>query len=310
VLTIAHGTTGLADACAPSTDLPPSRAFPPNELALIAPAPPVEPWLLVQTDYEGLGTPGRHPYLVGESEGRAVIDAARAATQLPGADASRSIAIAGYSQGGHAALWAGEVASSWAPELEVIGVFSGAPGADLDWSLITTADTQDLPTRRAILLATIAGHHAAYPDTDPTTVLTELGQQRLELLDELCVAEFVAAVANDDPRAMLRPEGIGVWAEILSRSNAGQHRIAAPVLIIYGDEDTAFPLPAREAMIDRMCGIEGNVIERRVISGSHNSASRPAFAAGIAWLNQRAAGQDPTDECPQRQAATTAEHEE
>ena len=39
-------------------------------------------YVVAATDYEGLGTPGVHPYLVGESEGRSVLDAARAARAL------------------------------------------------------------------------------------------------------------------------------------------------------------------------------------------------------------------------------------
>jgi hypothetical protein len=35
------------------------------------------------TDYPGLGTPGVHAYLMGESEGRAVLDSVRAARNLP-----------------------------------------------------------------------------------------------------------------------------------------------------------------------------------------------------------------------------------
>ena len=35
--------------------------------------------VVAATDYPGLGTPGTHPYLVGDSEARAVIDFVRAA---------------------------------------------------------------------------------------------------------------------------------------------------------------------------------------------------------------------------------------
>ena len=69
-------------------------------------------YLVAFSDYEGLGTPGRHPYLVGESEGRSVLDAAKAAAQLPGADAGDQLAIWGHSQGGHAALWAAQLAEA------------------------------------------------------------------------------------------------------------------------------------------------------------------------------------------------------
>ena len=54
---------------------------------------------MVATDYEGLGTPGDHPYLIGASQGRAVLDIVRAARQLD-PDLSDQVMTAGHSQGG------------------------------------------------------------------------------------------------------------------------------------------------------------------------------------------------------------------
>ena len=77
VLSWAHGTTGVADICAPSRDAPghPSHIY--NQLADAMLNQWVNRgWAVVQTDYEGLGTPGRHPYLVGASEARGTVDIA------------------------------------------------------------------------------------------------------------------------------------------------------------------------------------------------------------------------------------------
>ncbi len=117
----AHGTTGLGDRCAPSrspgvaSELPWIREFVDRGYVVAA------------TDYEGLGTPGPHPYLVGESEGRSVLDAARAARGLRATGAGDSVVVTGHSQGGQAALFAGEIASRYAPDLDVRGVAALAP---------------------------------------------------------------------------------------------------------------------------------------------------------------------------------------
>jgi acetyl esterase/lipase len=42
-------------------------------------------YIVVATDYPGLGTPQTHPYLVGVSEARAVLDSVRAARSMGGA---------------------------------------------------------------------------------------------------------------------------------------------------------------------------------------------------------------------------------
>lgn len=81
----------------------------------------VDAWLnagyvVVQPDYEGL-TPGgdsslKHPFMVGVSEARSLLDAAMAMAGITTIKASA--AAVGFSQGGHAALFAGELADTYA----------------------------------------------------------------------------------------------------------------------------------------------------------------------------------------------------
>ena len=85
----------------------------------------MEGWLkagyaIARTDYEGLGTPGVHPYLIGTSAAHSVLDAARAARALD-KNVSNKVIIAGHSQGGHAALWAAALAPSYTRDLDVRG---------------------------------------------------------------------------------------------------------------------------------------------------------------------------------------------
>ena len=70
-------------------------------------------WAVAVSDYQGLGTPGLHTYMVGPAQGHAVLDMARAAQRLPGTGLSPStpVGLMGYSQGGGAAGWAAELAA-------------------------------------------------------------------------------------------------------------------------------------------------------------------------------------------------------
>ena len=113
VLSFAHGTSGLADQCAPSGHISQVETI----LAATFNALGIA---VVQSDYEGLGTEGRHPYLVGVSEGRGVIDAVRALRNVPGQNIGNRYVVWGHSQGGHAALFAGQIAATWAPELKLL----------------------------------------------------------------------------------------------------------------------------------------------------------------------------------------------
>lgn len=71
--------------------------------------------MIVATDYVGLGTAGPHPYLIGQGEARSLLDSVRAARQMPGLSLEPETVIWGHSQGGHAALWAGTLAPTYAP---------------------------------------------------------------------------------------------------------------------------------------------------------------------------------------------------
>ena len=84
VLSWAHGTTGVADICAPSRDGPghPSHIY--NQLADAMLNQWIKRgWVVTKTDYESLGTPGLHPYLVGASEARGLTDIVRRRPSAP-----------------------------------------------------------------------------------------------------------------------------------------------------------------------------------------------------------------------------------
>lgn len=84
----------------------------------------------------GGGKPGAreviaHPYLIGQGEARSVLDAVRAARQMPELDLAERTVVWGHSQGGHAALWTGAIGPSYAPEVDLIGVAALAPASNL-----------------------------------------------------------------------------------------------------------------------------------------------------------------------------------
>ena len=90
----AHPTTGIVPRCAPSLAL-----FLFQQIQGLREMMR-RGYIVAATDYPGLGTPGPHPYLVGESEGRAVLDSVRAARALVSAEANNQAAFWGHSQGG------------------------------------------------------------------------------------------------------------------------------------------------------------------------------------------------------------------
>lgn len=119
----AHGTVGSADRCAPSLN---QRS--PRDTRYL------NHWLeqgyaIDATDYQGLGTPGLHPYGLTRPLAYGVLDSIRAVGAAP-VNVSRRAVVFGQSQGGRAAFATAVMAKDYAPDVEVVGVVAtGTPYA-------------------------------------------------------------------------------------------------------------------------------------------------------------------------------------
>ena len=221
VVTWAHGTSGMADLCAPSkqSDIASGNASTSGPAGFGATMPYVQTFLdagyvVAATDYEGIGTPGLHPFLVGESEGRSVLDAARAAHDLKGAAAASKVLVLGHSQGGHAALFAGELAASYAPELRVLGVAAEAPGPDVEHTLPVVASAT---FANGYLVSVVEGFHAAYPQFDPAAVLTPDSLAQASIVDQKCLGDVATTFSSMPPVLGHNPLDIPALATIVPR---------------------------------------------------------------------------------------------
>src|SRR4030095_15388970 len=74
-------------------------------------------WAVAVTDYEKIGKPGDHTYVIKDAEAHAVLDLIRASQRLPGSGIAGNapVGIWGYSQGGQAAAAAAGQGSTSAP---------------------------------------------------------------------------------------------------------------------------------------------------------------------------------------------------
>ncbi|HET6950793.1 MAG TPA: lipase family protein [Acidimicrobiales bacterium] len=290
IVSLAHGTTGIADECAPSRNSGGAGSL---GLGLFT----QQGYIVANTDYEGMGTPGRHPYLVGESEGRSVLDAALAARQLPDADAGTALGIFGYSQGGHGALWAGELAAEWAPDLDLVGTAAGAPATELPLILGAGASRGVA----GFVYMMVAGLHAAYPDAPLSALLTPEGEAALDTVDQGCTAQVLGAFAGRDSSTLFQPGGPQAepWATLAAENNPGTVATEAPILLVNSAADDVVPNALVDLLYQRMCG-EGQVVERRVyeLGQGHGAAAPGAYQDAVAWLEGRFGGTEPTSTCP------------
>lgn len=288
VLAYAHGTTGLADACAPSKAAVPAEPGRVGTLPL--PALWEEGFVVAATDYEGLGMPGRHPYLVGASEGRGVLDSVRAARALPGLEVSdRTVAI-GASQGGHAALFAGEIGPEYAPDVPLAGVVALAPGAELAQAALLLASD---PTAVGFAVAIGAGFEAAYPDARLADVLTPAAARALEVVDRGCMGDILDTFAR--PAAdVLRTDRLVLppWPGLLEANTPGRVRTEAPIFVGQGSADPLVVPALTDALVVRLCATGDAVTYRRYQGAGHGGVVSAAWADVRAWIGDRLEGRE------------------
>lgn len=293
VVSWAHGLTGLEDRCAPSKGF---RFFG-HDFYEVAPDVVAAGYVGVATDYEGLGTPGVHPYLVGPSEGRGVLDIVKAAQQIEGAGAGDRVVVWGLSQGGHAALFAGEIAPSWAPELDVLGVVAAAPGGELE----TVVMTGPLFPRTWFVLWYIGmGFEAAYAELSMSDIFSAETLDAIDALkdEDACYEEFEPAASDFDGEVFTtNPLDLPAWSDRLVESSPGYVPAEAPLLILQSQDDAEVPILLTNALVDRLCSI-GSLVDYRVFEGlDHNETSRANVPLMLEWTAERFEGVDATTTC-------------
>ncbi|HYH89495.1 MAG TPA: alpha/beta fold hydrolase, partial [Solirubrobacteraceae bacterium] len=241
VITWGHGTTGIADACAPSRD---SASNPAHTLINYA-YPLLERWLkagyaVVRTDYEGLGTPGDHPYLIGRSEGYSMLDMARAARKLD-KRLGRRVIIAGHSQGGQSALFAASLAPKWTPELKVRGTVALAPVSHLAAQVPALKALTQPGGLSGLAAMILRGIDAAAPQLGVSAGLTERAaalypQTLTKCLPQLNAAAVFGSVA---PAELLRSEvdTAPIAAALARRADPDKLKIRTPLRIQQGEVD-------------------------------------------------------------------------
>ena len=286
IITWAHGTTGSADICAPSVT---DQFTVPLADQVVAAG-----YIAVATDYEGLGTPGLHPYLVADSEARSVLDAARAATSVAGA--SSTVFTWGHSQGGQASIRAGELAPTYAPELDVRGAVGFAPLAKVSAIATFGASSSALA---GFWVPMIAGYAEAYPDTlDVADVLSPAIIDKLELLETGCTDMYFPefGAVTDEP-GIADPMTLDVWASTLTANDNGQEAMTMPLLVLQGSADSVVPQSFNDTFTAEACGA-GSTVQYTVRDGAdHGSIVPLSVPEVLSWMTALLAGTPAPSNC-------------
>lgn len=298
ILSWAHPTTGVVDACAPSTLSEVFALIPGLESMLDA------GYVVAATDYEGLGTAGVHPYLIGDSEGRSVLDAARAARNLPETGAGDRLLLWGHSQGGQASLFAGQLAPTYTPELELVATAAAAPAGELAELLDDDADTTEGVVLGAYAVNAYADLYAAeHPDIDPSQVVTSEGLPAIDELVQLCdltQSDQMDAIASPLAGKFFvgDPSSVAPWGDLLEQNSPGGSKIDGPVLITQGEADTIVVPTTTTGLVTTYCGKGTDIAEKTYPGVTHELIAYESATDVLAWMGDALAGRAPAGTCP------------
>jgi hypothetical protein len=293
VVAFTHGTVGVARRCAISFDRARWSAVAGLERFVAAGDAVVVP------DFEGLGTRGTVPYLAGAPEAWATLDAVRATAAFGPAVASMRFAAWGPGTGGQAALFTGQLAPRYAPELELAGVAAAAPAADLRRLLARTRDTT---YGRVLAAYTLTTWHRIY-GLRVDEMLTAPARGIVRGLADACLApdgarlrRTVAAQASGLRYARARPWDRAPWRGLLDRNTPGLTSIAVPVYLSQGLGDRLVPPAATRSLRRRLCAA-GALVEVRPVRAAHADTGRRSAGAVARWIADRFAGRAARASC-------------
>ena len=331
----AHGTTGIAQNCGPSQVFDPAQDL--NEYNLVGgtswtdfgfPAASrfiKDGYVLVATDYQGLGAGGTHQYSNAATNARDLVNSARAAGAMGLTGGNRTAVANGWSQGGGAVIAAASLKDYIAAPgtafdgIDFKGFVALAP-QDIEVLVPAAAETDEAAAQKVIggLADSFSDnvfnftHYAmvmwaltaAYPELQLTDIFTDDGAKTLtEVFSKKCMhagADTLNFNFGNDYKSLLKPQAgnAQAWVKRLRDSSVMKEPPVAPVVIYYGNKDVTNPPVMGKLYQAQKCAIGGNVA-RVELPGDQNHFTTPPVAQQffVPWTEDRLAGKPLENGC-------------
>ncbi|GAA1947427.1 lipase family protein [Amycolatopsis minnesotensis] len=263
---------------------------------------------VAQTDYLGpwVEGGGEHPYVMRLAEAHTVLDVVRAAQRLPesGLPKGGPVGIAGYSEGGSAAASAAELAGTYAPELDVKGVYAGAPPADK----AALAKSLDGGMYVGFLGYALIGINQAYPEARLMDLANPAGADLFLQARQTCTLDSVFRFMFKQTSTLTK-SGQPVasflnqppFDKIVAENRIGTSKPPMPVMVEHSPMDDVIPAAIGKQMAKDWCGKGANVQWKDLTSFSpflsHALGMMTASGDATAWLQGVFKGQAGNGNC-------------
>jgi alpha-beta hydrolase superfamily lysophospholipase len=294
----AAGTQGLADTCAPSSQLAAGTEYEGMFIkGLLA-----RGYAVVVSDYEGSGTEGVHTFMNRSAQATAVLDAIRAAQRLPEVDipADGPVGITGYSEGGGAAAAAAELAPSYAPEINLVAVAAGSVPSELK----LVVEKLDGSLYSSFLSYAVVGLAEAY-DIDADALLSDRGKRQFEAIKKQCVFASLPLYAFTSTTSLMKTGkplsslfDVEPFKTIIDEQEIGRGRKPdVPVLLTHSVLDDAIPYAAGRNLAKRWCDQGADVRFSANAVPTHPAAILASYPEAFLYLEARFAGIPQASNC-------------
>ena len=286
IIAWAHPTTGVVPRCAPSMAL-----FIYQQIQGLREMVD-RGYVIAATDYPGLGTAETHPYLVGASEARAVLDSVRVARTLTATQ--NRFAVWGHSQGGQAALFTGLLAKAYASDLDLVGVAAAAPATDLATLLGDDINSSGGRNLTAMTLWSWSRVFGAPIDRvlDPSAapVVDRLAEECIESIYDILQRRSTAAPLEQKFLTVSNFYTTEPWRSLMAGNSPGPLPPNIPLLLAQGGADELVRPQVTEAYMQRQCRAGGKAQLLFLSAANHGIIAHDAAPSAVDWMTDRFAG--------------------
>lgn len=307
VMSWAHGTTGIGNPGAPS--LVPNPATELNIYFSAAGDQQIDygipglqwfidnDWVVVATDYQGMGTPGVHLYSANITNGIDAVTIVHAAREMA-VGAGTRFGIIGWSQGGGAVAGASELDAAEFGELELVGGVAMSPGVPLfalgaEGLGAAIAGGGVIPPDGHLYM-TLASHAVAFPELlSLDDVLTPLGRDTFEAIYDLQpghhMADTIGRLAKHvGPIIEIKAAAIPAVGKALTESSGGKRKPVCPILVQIDKQYSGpCPWPWQYGYIEAVKGFGGDITATEYPEADHFALPAAAIAEAREFLESQ-----------------------
>jgi hypothetical protein len=251
-------------------------------------------------------------YVAGTESGMSTLDGIKATLKTLQLGSATPVGLMGYSGGSIAADWASELAPSYAPQVNLVGVAEGGIPVDLAHNVRYIDGS---PSWSDVIPAALIGISRGF-HIDLTPYLSDFGRQVVATESHQCIGEFQGEYPNLTVKELMKPQfadllHVPVFQRILDELIMGTvpGHPTGPLLMVAGNSDGTgdgvMVAKDQQQLAYEYCQ-QGVAVQFEELQGlDHTDAGVAFLGQAFPWLASRFDGTPPVSNCATIQAGNS-----